>query len=117
MTTPRLSLSLSHSFALRSFARSIRKDEPKVVDTADTTAQDKPQGTCVVVVVPPTTLAHELTKSLTHFPYPHHHQHHHHRPVAYCRCWRSGTFPLCDGAHMKHNESCGDNVGPLLVKK
>ena len=67
MTTPRLSLSLSHSFALRSFARSIRKDEPKVVDTADTTAQDKPQGTCVVVVVPPTTLAHELTKSLT-FP-------------------------------------------------
>ena len=52
--------------------------------------------------------AHSLTHSLTH---------HHRRPVAYCRCWRSGTFPLCDGAHVKHNSSCGDNVGPLLVKK
>ena len=62
--------------------------------------------------------------------------------VAYCRCWRSGTFPMCDGtyylciqcdsidasavilmvlssvgSHMKHNEAEGDNVGPLLVKK
>jgi CDGSH-type Zn-finger protein len=59
---------------------SIRKDEAKVVDTADVSAQEKPQ-------------------------------------VAYCRCWRSGTFPLCDGSHMKHNEAEGDNVGPLLVKK
>lgn len=33
----------------------------------------------------------------------------------YCRCWQSGTFPLCDGAHMKHNEKTGDNVGPLIV--
>ncbi|KAG8390275.1 hypothetical protein BUALT_Bualt01G0066700 [Buddleja alternifolia] len=40
------------------------------------------------------------------------------KPVtAYCRCWRSGTFPLCDGAHMKHNKATGDNVGPLLLKK
>lgn len=39
---------------------SIRKEEAKVVDTADVSAQEKPQ-------------------------------------VAYCRCWRSGTFPLCDG--------------------
>lgn len=23
----------------------------------------------------------------------------------YCRCWQSGTFPLCDGGHMKHNEA------------
>ena len=33
----------------------------------------------------------------------------------YCRCWYSQTFPLCDGAHMKHNEATGDNVGPLIV--
>ncbi|XP_038684505.1 CDGSH iron-sulfur domain-containing protein NEET [Tripterygium wilfordii] len=40
------------------------------------------------------------------------------KPVtAYCRCWRSGTFPLCDGSHMKHNKATGDNVGPLLLKK
>ncbi|KAI3720790.1 hypothetical protein L2E82_31784 [Cichorium intybus] len=40
------------------------------------------------------------------------------KPVtAYCRCWRSGTFPLCDGSHVKHNKAVGDNVGPLLLKK
>uniref|UniRef100_A0A0A9HEU6 Iron-binding zinc finger CDGSH type domain-containing protein n=1 Tax=Arundo donax TaxID=35708 RepID=A0A0A9HEU6_ARUDO len=48
-----------------------------------------------------TVLAGELAKPLT----------------AYCRCWRSGTFPLCDGGHVKHNKATGDNVGPLLVKK
>lgn len=33
----------------------------------------------------------------------------------YCRCWQSGTFPLCDGTHMAHNKETGDNVGPLIV--
>ncbi|CAN1158994.1 CDGSH iron-sulfur domain-containing protein NEET [Linum perenne] len=37
--------------------------------------------------------------------------------TAYCRCWRSQTFPLCDGSHVKHNKATGDNVGPLLLKK
>ena len=37
--------------------------------------------------------------------------------VFVARCWRSGTFPLCDGSHVKHNKATGDNVGPLLVKK
>jgi len=37
--------------------------------------------------------------------------------IAYCRCWKSKTFPYCDGAHNKHNDENGDNVGPLVVKK
>uniref|UniRef100_H2RF39 CDGSH iron-sulfur domain-containing protein 2 n=1 Tax=Pan troglodytes TaxID=9598 RepID=H2RF39_PANTR len=37
--------------------------------------------------------------------------------AAYCRCWRSKTFPTCDGSHNKHNELTGDNVGPLILKK
>ncbi|XP_043843436.1 LOW QUALITY PROTEIN: CDGSH iron-sulfur domain-containing protein 1-like [Dromiciops gliroides] len=37
--------------------------------------------------------------------------------AVYCRCWRSKKFPFCDGAHTKHNEETGDNVGPLIIKK
>ena len=33
----------------------------------------------------------------------------------YCRCWLSGTFPLCDASHVPHNKETGDNVGPLIV--
>jgi len=32
------------------------------------------------------------------------------KPVAYCRCWKSKTFPLCDGSHAKWNEATKDNV-------
>jgi len=37
--------------------------------------------------------------------------------VVMCRCWKSDTFPYCDGAHVKHNKETGDNVGPLIIKK
>ncbi|KAI4874271.1 hypothetical protein NFI96_028450, partial [Prochilodus magdalenae] len=37
--------------------------------------------------------------------------------VVYCRCWRSKKFPYCDGAHAKHNQETGDNVGPLIIKR
>merc|ERR1711976_437962 len=37
--------------------------------------------------------------------------------AVFCRCWRSSKFPYCDGSHVKHNETTGDNVGPLIVKK
>ncbi|KAK6734399.1 hypothetical protein RB195_017903 [Necator americanus] len=35
---------------------------------------------------------------------------------AFCRCWKSEKFPYCDGAHTRHNNETGDNVGPLIVK-
>ncbi|XP_012685348.2 CDGSH iron-sulfur domain-containing protein 1 [Clupea harengus] len=37
--------------------------------------------------------------------------------AVYCRCWRSKKFPYCDGAHAKHNQETGDNVGPLIIKR
>eukprot|EP00754_Rhynchopus_humris_P046960 Rhum_TRINITY_DN6475_c0_g1::Rhum_TRINITY_DN6475_c0_g1_i1::g.20212::m.20212 len=37
--------------------------------------------------------------------------------VVFCRCWKSKTFPFCDGSHVKHNKETGDNVGPLVLKK
>lgn len=29
----------------------------------------------------------------------------------------SKKFPLCDGSHNKFNTDCGDNTGPLVIKK
>jgi CDGSH-type Zn-finger protein len=37
--------------------------------------------------------------------------------VVLCRCWKSDTFPYCNGAHVQHNKETGDNVGPLIIKK
>ncbi|XP_059144183.1 CDGSH iron-sulfur domain-containing protein 2 homolog A-like [Physella acuta] len=37
--------------------------------------------------------------------------------IAFCRCWRSKKFPLCDGSHNKHNDETRDNVGPLLLRR
>lgn len=37
--------------------------------------------------------------------------------TVFCRCWKSKKFPLCDGAHGKHNKACGDNLGPVIVTK
>lgn len=37
--------------------------------------------------------------------------------VALCRCYKSSTFPYCDGAHTAHNKETGDNAGPLIIKK
>jgi len=39
------------------------------------------------------------------------------KKAVFCRCWRSEKFPYCDGAHVKHNQATGDNVGPLIVEK
>lgn len=36
--------------------------------------------------------------------------------AVFCRCWRSKKFPYCDGSHTAHNESTGDNVGPLIIQ-
>ncbi|KAG7518936.1 hypothetical protein JOB18_047601 [Solea senegalensis] len=33
------------------------------------------------------------------------------------RSCKKGQFPYCDGAHAKHNDATGDNVGPLIIKK
>ncbi|XP_005112503.1 CDGSH iron-sulfur domain-containing protein 2 homolog B [Aplysia californica] len=37
--------------------------------------------------------------------------------IAFCRCWRSKKFPLCDGSHNAHNKKQGDNVGPICLKR
>ncbi|CAF0774852.1 unnamed protein product [Brachionus calyciflorus] len=39
------------------------------------------------------------------------------KKVAYCRCWKSQSFPFCDGSHTFHNTVTGDNVGPLVLRE
>ena len=36
--------------------------------------------------------------------------------VSLCRCFKSSTFPYCDGKHASHNKACGDNTGPIVIK-
>ncbi|KAL3688276.1 hypothetical protein R1sor_014585 [Riccia sorocarpa] len=87
----------------RGGARSARVFQVRAdgTDTATTSAPINPSIKKDSDKVVDTVVAGELQKPLT----------------AYCRCWRSGTFPLCDGTHVKHNKATGDNVGPLLLKK
>eukprot|EP00327_Prymnesium_parvum_P002581 CAMPEP_0182830580 /NCGR_PEP_ID=MMETSP0006_2-20121128/18653_1 /TAXON_ID=97485 /ORGANISM="Prymnesium parvum, Strain Texoma1" /LENGTH=1019 /DNA_ID=CAMNT_0024958161 /DNA_START=95 /DNA_END=3155 /DNA_ORIENTATION=+ len=35
--------------------------------------------------------------------------------VKLCRCYKSATFPYCDGSHVEHNQKTGDNCGPLII--
>ncbi|KOB67961.1 hypothetical protein OBRU01_18896 [Operophtera brumata] len=35
---------------------------------------------------------------------------------AFCRCWKSANWPICDGTHATHNMLSGDNTGPVVVK-
>jgi len=34
------------------------------------------------------------------------------KQVVMCRCWRSGTFPLCNGSHVAHNKVWRGGEGP-----
>jgi CDGSH-type Zn-finger protein len=36
--------------------------------------------------------------------------------VRLCRCYKSSTFPYCDGSHDSHNETCKDSAGPVVIK-
>lgn len=37
--------------------------------------------------------------------------------ISLCRCWRSATFPYCDGAHKYYNREFNDNTGPVVIKR
>ena len=35
--------------------------------------------------------------------------------VKICRCFKSKTFPFCDGSHNEHNKETGDNAGCVVI--
>jgi CDGSH-type Zn-finger protein len=37
------------------------------------------------------------------------------KKAAMCRCWKSETFPLCNGSHNKYNRETGDHLGPIVM--
>ncbi|KAG6500243.1 hypothetical protein ZIOFF_040086 [Zingiber officinale] len=82
----------------------VRKNEDKVVDSVVVAELTKPlTAYCRYAPPPYFSLPLSVASDLAE--------------ICLVRCWRSGTFPLCDGSHVKHNKATGDNVGPLLVKK
>ncbi len=34
---------------------------------------------------------------------------------AYCRCWQSKKFPLCDGSHRAFNAEHDCALGPIII--
>ncbi|ALC44606.1 CG1458 [Drosophila busckii] len=36
---------------------------------------------------------------------------------ALCRCWKTKSWPYCDGSHAEHNKNTGDNLGPLVIRR
>ena len=36
--------------------------------------------------------------------------------LALCRCWRSQTFPYCDGTHKEFNSESGECLGAAVIE-